>query len=71
MLILSRKPGESIRIGPDIEISVLAVHGKKVQVGISAPPDIAIWRAELIVDCGRLLEKHPSWLCEGDLRATC
>lgn len=47
MLILSRKKGESIRIGEDIEIFVSEVKGDKVRLGISAPEDMKISRAEL------------------------
>lgn len=48
MLVLSRKLGASIRIGPDVVISVLAIQGSRVRLGISAPADTDIWRAELI-----------------------
>lgn len=51
MLVLSRKLGASIQIGPDIMISVLAVQGSRVRLGISAPADTDIWRAELTEGC--------------------
>ena len=47
MLILSRKKGESIKIGDDIEIFVTEVKGDKVRLGISAPEDMKICRTEL------------------------
>ncbi len=47
MLILSRKKGESIIIGEDIEIFVADVKGDKVRLGISAPEDMKISRKEL------------------------
>lgn len=47
MLILSRKKGESLKIGDDIEIFVTDVKGDKVRLGISAPPDLKISRTEL------------------------
>jgi carbon storage regulator len=50
MLVLSRKSGESIRIGQDVEVTVLAVQGNKVRLGIAAPAGISIWRTELILD---------------------
>jgi carbon storage regulator len=50
MLVLSRKLGEGIRIGQDIEIVVTAVLGNCVRLGITAPGDISIWRGELIVN---------------------
>lgn len=47
MLVLSRKTKEGICIGPNIHITVLAVHGGKVRIGIEAPRDIRINRAEV------------------------
>ena len=47
MLILSRKKGESIKIGDDIEIFVSEIKGDKVRAGISAPGDMKICRTEL------------------------
>ena len=47
MLILSRKKGESIKIGDDIEIFVSEIKGDKVRLGISAPDDMKICRTEL------------------------
>ena len=47
MLILSRRPSETIQIGTEIEISVLEVRGNQVRLGISAPPDVLVLRSEL------------------------
>jgi hypothetical protein len=47
MLALSRKPGESVVIGNNIEITILEVKGEQIKVGIKAPKDIAIYRKEL------------------------
>lgn len=47
MLILSRKKGESIKIGDDIEIYITDIKGDKVRLGISAPEDMKISRTEL------------------------
>ena len=47
MLILSRKKGESIKIGDDIEIFVSEIKGDKVRLGISEPGDMKICRTEL------------------------
>ena len=41
MLVLTRKPGQSIMIGEGIEVQVLSVSGEKVRLGISAPRDVA------------------------------
>ena len=47
MLVLTRKPGEKIHIGDGITITVLKVNGNKIQLGIDAPDDVAIFRHEL------------------------
>lgn len=47
MLILSRKKGEAIKIGDDIEIFITDIKGDRVRLGISAPPDKKISRAEM------------------------
>ena len=47
MLILTRRPQESIRIGPRIRVTVLGFKGSQVRIGIEAPPDIAIDRQEI------------------------
>ena len=47
MLILSRKKGERIRIGDDVEIVVQRFQGDKVRIGIDAPKDVLILRSEL------------------------
>ena len=47
MLILSRKKGESLAIGENIEITVVEVSGDRVRLGIKAPSDVSVLRAEL------------------------
>lgn len=47
MLVLTRKPGESILLGDDIRLTVVRVDGSKVRIGIDAPRDIDICREEL------------------------
>jgi carbon storage regulator len=47
MLVLSRKPGEALRIGEDVEVTVVEVKGDMVRIGIQAPRDIQVWRREL------------------------
>jgi carbon storage regulator len=47
MLILTRRPGESLRIGDDIEVTVMAVNGSQVRIGINAPRDISVDREEI------------------------
>lgn len=48
MLVLRRKVGESIILAGVISISVLAVEGERVKIGISAPPEVTIVREELL-----------------------
>jgi carbon storage regulator len=47
MLILSRRVGEIIRIGPHIVVTVLGVNGSQVRLGIDAPRDVAVHREEV------------------------
>lgn len=47
MLVLSRKVGQSICLGDDIEIVVNAIHGNRIQLGFIAPNSVAIRRSEL------------------------
>ena len=48
MLVVSRRPGQSILIGRDIEVYVLEVDGMQVRVGINAPRSIRVLRRELL-----------------------
>ena len=47
MLVLTRKINQSIMIGDDVEVSVLAVSGDKVRIGIAAPRDVPVFRKEV------------------------
>ncbi|MBB6062482.1 carbon storage regulator [Thermosipho japonicus] len=47
MLVLSRKIGQSIIIGNDIEIKILKIDGGEIKIGIEAPKDIKVLRKEL------------------------
>lgn len=53
MLVLSRKEGERILIGEDIELLVVKAGARRVKLAISAPPGVAISRAELRGSVGR------------------
>lgn len=48
MLVITRRPGESIAIDRSIEIVVLEVRGGQVRIGIDAPQEISIMRCELL-----------------------
>ena len=47
MLVLSRKPGEKIHIGSGITVTVVEIQGNKIRLGIDAPEEVPIFRAEL------------------------
>jgi carbon storage regulator len=47
MLVLTRKPGQSIMIGDGVEIQVLSVSGEKVRLGVTAPREVGIFRNEV------------------------
>lgn len=49
MLVLTRKTNQSIMIGDDIEVSVLAVSRDKIRLGISAPKDVPVYRKEVYI----------------------
>jgi len=48
MLVLSRKPGETIQISDNIQIRILEVKGDTVRIGIEAPKSVDILRGELV-----------------------
>jgi len=47
LLVLTRKPDQSIVIGTDIEITVLEVRGEQVRIGIQAPRNVTVHRKEI------------------------
>jgi len=47
MLVLSRKPDETIIIADDIRITLLSIQGKQVRLGIDAPNDVTVHREEV------------------------
>jgi len=47
VLVLARKPNQSIMIGDDIEIKVIEVKGDQIKLGIQAPKHIAVHRKEV------------------------
>ena len=70
MLVLSRKPGESIRIGDDIKVTVVKIRGNRVRVGIEAPNGIHIVRGELN-DWQELSFDRPAIMDMGDSSSSC
>ncbi len=53
MLVLTRKANQSIMIGDGIQVSVLAVMGEKVRIGIDAPRSVPVFRKEVWVEIQR------------------
>jgi carbon storage regulator len=53
MLVLTRRPGQAIKIGDDIEIYIVEVRGDQVRLSIEAPRDVAILRREVLDDIQR------------------
>ena len=47
MLILTRKLGETIRIGNEIKVTILEARGKQIRIGIDAPRDVTVHREEV------------------------
>jgi len=47
MLILTRKPGERVRVGEDIVITVFGVNGNQVRIGVDAPREVEVHREEI------------------------
>ena len=64
MLILSRRLGESVKIGEQVTITVLGVRGTQVRLGFTAPQDVAVHREEIY---RRLRANRPAKEVSGDL----
>jgi carbon storage regulator len=47
MLILSRRVGESLKIGDNVEVTILSVKGNQVRIGINAPKNVTVHREEI------------------------
>jgi carbon storage regulator len=47
MLILSRRPGESVTIGDDVVVTVVGVSGNQIRLGITAPREVRVLREEI------------------------
>jgi carbon storage regulator len=57
MLVLTRKPGQSIIIGDNIRITLIEIQGEQARLGIDAPKDVTIYRMEVyeeIVNLNRI-----------------
>ena len=50
MLVLTRKSNQSIMIGDEVEVTILAISGEKVRIGIDAPRSVPVFRKEVYVE---------------------
>jgi carbon storage regulator len=63
MLVLSRRQGEEVVIGDNIRVTVLAIRGNQVRLGVTAPPEMSIQREERyakLKDLGTLAVRPPA-----------
>lgn len=47
MLILTRRVGESLMIGDEVNVTVLGIKGNQVRIGVNAPKEVAVHREEI------------------------
>ena len=57
MLVLTRRIGQAVRIGPDIEVHVIRIEGDRVVLGFDAPREIAVVRSELHVEVAEEIQR--------------
>jgi len=60
MLILTRRAGETLRIGEEVEVTVMAINGAQVRIGIKAPRNVVVDREEIAERKRRDREALPS-----------
>ena len=53
MLILTRRPKETICIGNDVKVTVLAISGNQIRIGVEAPKSVAVHREEVAIRIAR------------------
>jgi carbon storage regulator len=58
MLILTRRAGETLRIGENVEVTVMAINGAQVRIGIKAPRTVVVDREEIAERKRRDREAH-------------
>jgi carbon storage regulator len=63
MLILTRRPGESLYLGDDIKITVLSAQGKQIKLGLDVPREMTVYREEIYL---RVQEQNQQALLSSD-----
>ena len=58
MLVLTRKNGETIKIGDDIEITIVSAKNDQVKIGIKAPKNVEVYRKEIYDQIQTKTNKH-------------
>lgn len=66
MLVLTRKPGETLMLGEDIQVKIISVDGDQVKIGIDAPRALKIYRREVYE---AIQQENKAALEASDLRA--
>lgn len=59
MLILTRRVGETLMIGDNVQVTVLGVKGNQVRIGVNAPKEVAVHREEIY----ERIKKEQSGVC--------
>jgi carbon storage regulator len=60
MLILSRRVGETLKIGDNIDVTILSVKNNQVRIGINAPKDVAVHREEIYLRIKEEQKQQPN-----------
>jgi carbon storage regulator len=59
MLVLSRKPGQSVRLANGIRITLVKIDGQSIRIGIEAPEEVGIRRQEIAFEVPECFSKDP------------
>lgn len=61
MLVLTRRSRESLKVGDDVEITILGIQGNSVRIGVLAPKDVPVHREEVYERIKAELTTRPQW----------